>query len=422
MPGPNDRADIEAFLDAHEPIAEPTLCAVGDAVGDWRVLAFLGRGGSGEVYRVRHAQIGVVAAMKVLSRDDGAARDRFRREARILAEHSHPAFPRFLGYGEAGGRAYLVIELLEAMPLPSGDRDVARYLCKVCEGVAFLHGLGMVHRDIKPQNVLQRGATGQPVLIDLGLVKDTTLSPVHAGVSLSVVNGKATGSGTPKYSAPEQFAGGKISPAADVHALGVLANECFGGDPPRSWVRIIRRSTSSIPSQRYASVDEFVQAIRKRHKGRFALLALVPSALLLVAAIARLSWHYAIRAEGREAAAQSPRLAIQASDVVSSIAADVPKETPVRTDASPQADVVSQADAVSHPASGEMGKPVQAIAPNAREKVKRPQVSSSKDETNALSRASDADVPQKSRNKRKKTVTYPNPGVFGGDPDPDFNF
>ena len=286
MPGLSDRASVEAFLNAHEPIVEPTLLAVGDAVGDWRVAAFIGRGGCGEVYRVRHARLGVVAAMKMLSRDDAASRGRLRREAKILAEHSHPAFPRFLGYGETDACAYLVIELLEEMPLPNADRDVARYLCKVCEGVACLHGLGLVHRDIKPSNVLQRGATGQPVLIDLGLVKDTTLSPVHEGVSLSVVDGRTHGVGTPRYSAPEQFAGGEISPAADVHALGMLANECFGGKPPRPWERIIRRSTSSIPSQRYATVEEFVRAVRARHRGRFAIAAcLVPAALATLVAV-----------------------------------------------------------------------------------------------------------------------------------------
>lgn len=90
--------------------------------------------------------------------------------------------------------------------------------------------------------------TGEPVLIDLGLVKDVTLPVVHRGESLSIVNGKAVGVGTPRYAAPEQFAGGEISPAADIHALGMLANDCFGGNPPLPWARIIRRSTSSIPS------------------------------------------------------------------------------------------------------------------------------------------------------------------------------
>jgi len=316
MPGLADRASIEAFLNAHEAILEPTFFSVGEDVGVWRVLSFLGRGGNGEVYRVAHKQLGLIAALKVLVRDDSAARDRFRREARILAEHSHPAFPRFLGYDENDERAYLVIELLEALPLPSTDRKVAKYLCKVCEGVAFLHGLGLVHRDIKPQNVLQRGQSGQPVLIDLGLVKDTTLSPAHAGVSLSIVNGKAMGVGTPKYAAPEQFAGGTISPAADIHALGMLANECFEGNPPRAWERIIRRSTSSIPSQRYATVNEFVQAIKRRHKINIVILMLIPLAVALLFAVGWGAWAYAMRQTKQNMSFSTPRIEVSATEVV----------------------------------------------------------------------------------------------------------
>jgi len=294
MPGLADRRLIEAFLSAHQKLVEPTLYETGQRVGSWRVVAFLGRGGSGEVYRVEHLQLGFAAAMKVLTRDDVRSQDRFRREAAIFATSAHPAFPRFLGYGETEGRPYLVLELLADCRLPSSDKSVARYLSKVCEGVSHLHSLGLVHRDIKPANILCREKDGQPVLIDLGLVKDTALPAVHKGESLSLVNGKAVGVGTPKYAAPEQFSGGTISPAADVHALGMLANECFSGDPPRSWVRIVRRSTSSIPSQRYRTVEEFAEAIRKRHRGRVVVVATVLVLLLALASAAQIGWLSAV--------------------------------------------------------------------------------------------------------------------------------
>lgn len=293
MPSLADRRSIETFLSAHENLVEPTLYEVGQSVGDWRIVAYLGRGGSGEVYRVEHLKIGVVAAMKILVRDDARSQDRFRREAAIFAMSAHPAFPRYLGYGETDGRPYLVLELLVDCKLPSSDKSVARYLLKVCEGVSHLHSLGLVHRDIKPANVLCRETDGQPVLIDLGLVKDTALPVVHKGESLSLVNGRAVGVGTPKYAAPEQFSGGTISPSADVHALGMLANECFGGNPPRSWTRIIRRSTSSIPSQRYKTVEEFAGAIRKRHRER-VVVATVLILLLALATAAQIGWLSAI--------------------------------------------------------------------------------------------------------------------------------
>ena len=274
-----DILEVEAFLRRHEKVAEPTLLNAGQRIGEWSVAAFLGKGGCGEVYQVKHVHLGMVAAMKVLTREDEITRDRFRREADIIVKNTHPAFPRFLGFGDFRGHPYLVIELLEQGTLPSSDHAVAQFMYKLCAGVSVLHGLGLVHRDIKPQNVLWRGATGDPVLIDLGLVKDVTLCPMHQGVSLSIVDGKAVGVGTPKYSAPEQFAGGEISPAADVHALGMLANECFSGKPPRTWSRIIRRSTSSIPLQRYATVDEFVSAVKKR---RLYLYLNLAAAVLIV--------------------------------------------------------------------------------------------------------------------------------------------
>lgn len=291
-----DRRSIEAFLSTHENLAEPTLYEIGQCVDTWRIVAFLGRGGSGEVYRVEHQQLGFSAAMKVLTRDDACSQDRFRREASIFATSAHPALPRFFGYGETEGGPYLVLELLSDYRLPSSDKLVARYLRKVCEGVSYLHSLGLVHRDIKPSNILFREKDGQPVLIDLGLVKDTALSIVHKGESLSLVNGQAIGVGTPKYAAPEQFSGGTISPAADVHALGMLANECFSGNPPRSWARIVRRSTSSIPSQRYKSVKEFARAIRNRHRGDVLFAAVTLLFMLSLAVAAQVGWLSAARA------------------------------------------------------------------------------------------------------------------------------
>jgi len=260
-----NKAEIDAFLRSHEPVEEPQLLDIGQFVGDWQLTAFIGRGGSGEVYSAKHTKLSLNAAIKVLLRDDAQAKDRFRREAQLLADNAIPSFPRFLGFGETVGRPYMVLELLDPFPLPSKDREIAQYLLKVCKGVERLHALGLVHRDIKPQNILLRSSTGDPVLIDLGLVKDVTLPPAHRGESLSIVNGKAVGVGTPRYAAPEQFAGGEISPSADIHALGMLANDCFLGKPRGAWVRIVRRSTSSIPSQRYGSISEFARAIRRRH-------------------------------------------------------------------------------------------------------------------------------------------------------------
>ena len=286
----------ERFLAQHADPHEPHLLPDGQRVGDWRIAAFLGRGGSGEVYRVveerraadtppcqtvggRARPFGTrhVAALKVLVRDTDTARMRFIREASLLARMDNPSFPKFLAKGEVDGRPYFVTELLEPRELPSSDKEVAHFLLCLCSGVAALHRMGYVHRDIKPGNILWRSscAPAVPVLIDLGLVKDVTRDPDAVGTSISLVDGHVAGVGTPGYAAPEQLIGDAISPAADIHALGMLANECFGGKPPAAWGRIIDRATGSIPTRRYRDVAAFVSAIRHRYWRRNTIVGMV---------------------------------------------------------------------------------------------------------------------------------------------------
>ena len=277
--------ELERRLRKHGSFESRPVMAAGSMIGNWKILAFLGRGGSAEVYRAENAATGMVGALKVLYRFDDKARMRFRREAHLAAELSGAAFPKFYGAGEDSGRLYLAGELLEPMALPRGDAAVASYVLGVSRAVEELHKRGFVHRDVKPANVMMRSSTGECVLIDLGLAKEGGAAPRLRNDTLSVVDGRAVGVGTPGYSAPEQFAGGKIGAAADIHALGVLANACFDGNPPPAWARIIRRSTSSIPEQRYATVAEFARAVRRRYAVR-RLICTVAAVLAAVGAVA----------------------------------------------------------------------------------------------------------------------------------------
>ena len=282
--------EIEGILSRHERLPTGASFQDGAAFGSWRVTAFLGNGGSGEVYRAVHVTLGTAAAVKVLVRDEPRARERFVREARLLSELKSASFPQFFEYGEANGYAYLVMELLEPGDLPSGDREVARFLRQVCEAVAELHARGIVHRDIKPGNILWRGTT--PVLADLGLAKDIATSGIGHPTSDVTIGGV----GTPGYGAPEQMERGEVSVASDIHALGVLADRCFDGKPPRAWKRIIECATSSIPTRRYQMIDEFLHVIRLRNLWRnvgravlvFFLIGLIVD--LLIAAVVIWLW------------------------------------------------------------------------------------------------------------------------------------
>lgn len=280
--------DIEDFLRSHGPFEKPSIIAEGDSVGEWTVRAFLGRGGSAEVYRSENETTGIVAALKVLCKTDDRTRERFRREARLLAEIQSAAFPKFYGAGYDDGRFYIAEELLEPIALPKTDSDVARFIIAVATGVGELHRRGLVHRDIKPRNVMVRPATGESVLVDMGLAKEYKDAAL-ANDAVSVVDGYAVGVGTPGFSAPEQFVGGKIGPATDIHALGMLADACFDGKPSGAWAKIIRRSTSSIPEQRYSSIAEFIRAVRHRHAARW-LLAISVIILMFLAFFSRRFW------------------------------------------------------------------------------------------------------------------------------------
>lgn len=273
-----EQEEVDSFLARHAPIETQALFHSGDLFGDWRITDFLGRGGSGEVYRVVNSQNAAVAALKVFARkldgnddSDDVARKRFENEMRFLSNVKYASFPRFIAQGEKDGRPWYVMELLEDRNLPSEDAGTADFIVKISKCVQLLHSMGYVHRDIKPGNIMYRHDR-TPVLLDMGLLKRLDSGNVIVGndSALSVVDGKAIGVGTPRYAAPEQFIGGEISPAADIHALGMLINECFKGEPKGCWEKIVARATSSIPERRYRNVLEFIGAVRRRHWRRIA--------------------------------------------------------------------------------------------------------------------------------------------------------
>src|SRR5579883_2419445 len=202
-------------------------------LGSYELLEKLGEGGMGVVHRARGPD-GAIVAVKVLK---GGGLARFERERRLLASLGDAGFVPLLDMGKAGGREFLVMPFVEGGTLRSklakGPLGVEATLAlgrALARALGAAHAKGIVHRDVKPENVLFDGE-GRPLIADLGLAKhfdDTT-----PGASRSVVLSK-TGElrGTAGYMAPEQMADAKSAgPAADVFALGAVLYECLAGVP-----------------------------------------------------------------------------------------------------------------------------------------------------------------------------------------------
>jgi serine/threonine-protein kinase len=204
----------------------------GIKLGSYEVQEFIGQGAMGLVYRAYHAQLERFGAVKVLqgiaSGPDAAAR--FRHEAQAIAQMRHPNIVNVYDFGEYEGTPYMIVEYVSGGNLagvmqqtPLDQSAALRYLRGIAAGLDYAHSLGIVHRDVKPGNVLLE-KDGTPVLADFGLVK------LLQGSSLVSMTGVTTG--TPAYMAPEQVTGHQVGPAADLYALATMAYEMLTGVIP----------------------------------------------------------------------------------------------------------------------------------------------------------------------------------------------
>ncbi|MGE0711719.1 MAG: protein kinase [Planctomycetota bacterium] len=263
-------------------------------VGPYRVERELGRGGMGAVYLARRADgAGPAVALKVLGTDahDPDDRARFTREAEVLARLEHPNLVRVLAHGRDGAQAWLAMELIEGEPLdrrlklrgPLPAREAAALIRDLARGLAHAHARGVLHRDIKPGNVLVRASDGQPLLADFGLARRLDVSQ-HLTQTGAVL-------GTPGYLAPEQCGQGSgYGPATDVYGLGALLYALLTGSPPctgttliatlanvlevaprppselapapeRALDALVLRCLEKDPQARYAAADELAAAL-----------------------------------------------------------------------------------------------------------------------------------------------------------------
>ncbi len=204
----------------------------GTKLGQYEVQDFIGQGAMGVVYRAYHAQLARTGAVKVMQAitpdEDSIAR--FRHEAQAIAQMRHPNILNVFDFGEYQGTPYMIVEYVPGGSLanrlsgPHLDPAAAlKYLRGIASGLDHAHGLGIVHRDVKPANVLlERDDT--PVIADFGLAK------LLQGTSLKSMTGVTTG--TPAYMAPEQVTGSHAGPPADRYSLATIAYEMLTGVIP----------------------------------------------------------------------------------------------------------------------------------------------------------------------------------------------
>ncbi|MDZ4813200.1 MAG: serine/threonine-protein kinase [Pseudomonadota bacterium] len=241
------RRELDELLRAHDAVGvldsiprtndsapQPSLIA-GTALGSWRIDNMIGRGGMGEVYAATRidAAFEQRAALKLLRFEAVGQLDRFHVERRILARLEHPGIARLLDGGTApDGRPYTVMEYVAGRSLTDYCRHHSSSLqerltlfAQVCDAVAFAHRNLVIHRDLKPDNILV-DAQGTVKLLDFGIAKllDAAASAQDTHTTIAPF--------TPDYAAPEQLSGQPVTTATDIYALGTLLFELLTGERP----------------------------------------------------------------------------------------------------------------------------------------------------------------------------------------------
>jgi serine/threonine protein kinase len=273
--------------------------------GQYRILQKIGTGGMGSVYKAEQPTMNRMVAIKILhpkltNRQDLASR--FRREARAMAQLSHPNTVKVFTYGELeDGSLYIVMEFLEGRnlnravkrdgPLPL-ERAVS-ILIQVCGALQEAHSMGIIHRDLKPENIFlckQMGIDEYPKVLDFGLAKVTEQQMRPGSVNLTQ---EGMVFGTPEFMSPEQAQGHPLDATSDIYSLAVILYEAltgklpFDAKSPMEFIQkhvitppiavsqrvngltfpsgldeVIARALSKGPRDRYQSAIEFAAALR----------------------------------------------------------------------------------------------------------------------------------------------------------------
>ena len=234
----------------------------------------LGHGGMATVYLARDLKLDREVAIKLLADNyagDDEVRKRFSREARLAARLDHPNVVQVFDVGEEDDRPYIVMEHVDggtlADRLNGGKRAMARaeslrLLGQLCDGLAHAHSKKLIHRDIKPQNLLLRESDGCLKITDFGIARaaEETTRLTRPGKVI----------GTDHYMAPEQLADGNITPAVDVYACGVVADELLPEDRGAELREIVGRCLREDPNERFSDARSLGAALAEVDGGEGA--------------------------------------------------------------------------------------------------------------------------------------------------------
>ncbi|HVT44954.1 MAG TPA: serine/threonine-protein kinase [Thermoanaerobaculia bacterium] len=230
----------------------------GELVGDrYRIVALLGRGGMGEVYRADDLKLDQAVALKFLP--EGVERDprrlkRFLAEVRLARQIGHPNICRVYDIGQVGEQHFISMEFIDGEDLSSLLRRIGRLPAEkaleiarqLCGGLAAAHDKGILHRDLKPANVM---------LDELGVARITDFGLAAAAESIP---GRAAQEGTPAYMAPEQMEGAEVTRRSDIYALGLVLYELFAGQKAfqaSSVLDLLRMKQETSPASLSSSID-----------------------------------------------------------------------------------------------------------------------------------------------------------------------
>ena len=214
---------------------------IGRTLGHYEIVALIGRGGMGEVYRARDTKLDRDVALKVLPRDvarDPARLERFSREAKMIAGLNHPHIVTLHAVEEAGGVHFLVMELVDGEPLDVSLRSTNVFPIKkvveigiaVADALATAHDKGIIHRDLKPANVMIT-RDGRAKVLDFGIAKTAPLD-IGATQTGAPLTRDGMVMGTLPYMSPEQVRGGRIDQRSDIFSLGTMLYQLLTGTLP----------------------------------------------------------------------------------------------------------------------------------------------------------------------------------------------